>query len=188
MNDRADPHDFEQIVLRHLNAAYNLARWLVRNPTTAEDVLQDALLGALKGFARFRGGCERAWLLRIVHNVACSYLKAGRPGMEISLDAGTGSVDEDGSAMDLPDSAPNPETALALQQHLSQVDRLLSELPFNLRECLILRELEELSYKDIAQITGVPVGTVMSRLSRARDRFRELSRAGARLDSYAAIP
>jgi RNA polymerase sigma-70 factor (ECF subfamily) len=163
MNKRGHLGDFGQVVLPHLDAAYNLACWLVRDPSAAENVVQDAFLRAWRYFASFRGGCERAWVMRIVHNVAYTHLKKRRPEMEISL--GGGSAEEERSATDIPDPRPSPEATLMRQQDLGQA---LGALPVELRECVVLRELAELSYKDIAEITGVPMGTVMSRLSRAR--------------------
>ncbi len=152
----APPVEFGQAVLPHLDAAYNLARWLVRDPTLAEDVVQDAAVRALGYFSSFHGGDARAWLLRIVRNVAYDTLAGGRrtvagePGPE------------------LPDPAPDPEAVLARQQGEAQLARILSDLQPELRECLVLKELEGLSYKEIASVTGVPIGTVMSRLWRAR--------------------
>ncbi len=173
MNKRECFDDFERVVLPHLDAAYNLARWLVRDPSAAEDVVQDALLRALKYFASFRGGSLRAWVLQIVRNVSYSHIKAQQSRMEVSLGRGTGAAGEEGIVMDVPDPHPGPEATLVHRQALGQVDKALNALPVELRECLVLRELEELSYKDIAQITGVPIGTVMSRLSRARQALRK---------------
>jgi RNA polymerase sigma-70 factor (ECF subfamily) len=160
--------DFEQIMLPHLDAAYNLARWLVRDPSIAEDVVQDAYERACKYFAGFRGGSGRSWLLQIVRNAAYSMLKAQQRRMEVSLSSGTRAADEDGVDMDLPDSSPGPEAALAQRQDLAALDDALNALPVAWRECLILREVEALSYKEMARIMEVPIGTVMSRLSRAR--------------------
>jgi RNA polymerase sigma factor (sigma-70 family) len=167
--------DFERVMLPHLDAAHNLARWLVRDPSIAEDVVQDAYERACKYFAAFRGGAGRAWLLQIVRNVAYSTLKAQRRGMEVSLSSGTRAADEDGVDMDIPDSSPGPEATLAQRQDLAALDDALNALPVGWRECLILREVEELSYKEMARIMDVPIGTVMSRLSRARQALqREL--------------
>jgi len=167
--------DFEQVMLPHLDAAHNLARWLVRDPSIAEDVVQDAYERACKYFAAFRGGSGRAWLLQIVRNAAYSTLKARRRGMEVSLSTGTRAADEDGVDMDVPDSSPGPEAALAQRQELAALDDALNALPIAWRECLILREVESLSYKEMARIMDVPIGTVMSRLSRARQALqREL--------------
>jgi len=163
--------DFETVVLPHLDAAYNLARWLVRDPSLAEDIVQDAVLRALQYFGSFRGGSGgRAWLLQIVRNAAYAAVKARRIGADVPLDA------ED--APDLPDPAPGPEALLTQRQDLHALDQALAALPIELRECLILCELEQLSYKDIARVTGAPVGTVMSRLWRARQALMKLQAAG----------
>ena len=169
--------DFEQVMLPHLDAAYNLARWLIRDPSIAEDVVQDAYERACKYFASFRGGSGRAWLLQIVRNAAYSTLKARRRGLEVSLSSGTRAADEDGVDMDVPDSSPGPEATLAQRQDLATLDAALNALPVAWRECLILREVEALSYKEIARIMDVPIGTVMSRLSRTR---QALQRGGDR--------
>ena len=164
--------DFEQVMLPHLDAAYNLARWLVRDASIAEDVVQDAYERACKYFAAFRGGSGRAWLLQIVRNAAYSTLKAQGQRMEVSLSSGTRAADEDGVDMDIPDSSPGPEAALAQRQDLAALDDALKALPVAWRECLILREVEALSYKEMARIMDVPIGTVMSRLSRARQALQ----------------
>lgn len=157
--------EFERAVLPHLDAAYNLARWLVRDGASAEDVVQDALVRALSYFGSYRGGDPRAWLLRIVRNVAYGELAAHKRGTTTSLD---GVGDDDSSALQVADPAADPEAALARQEGLTQLERALAALPTELRECLVLRELEELSYKEIGHVTGAPIGTVMSRLWRAR--------------------
>ena len=157
----------EQLLLPHLDAAYNLARWLVRDPSLAEDVVQDACERACKYYASFRGGSDRAWLLQIVRNAAYSMLKAERRG-EVSLNSATPADDEDGVDMDIPDSSPGPEATLAQRQDLAALEEALNALPVAWRECLILREVEALSYKEMARIMDVPIGTVMSRLARAR--------------------
>src|SRR6266566_1791968 len=164
--------DFEQVMLPHLDAAHNLARWLVRDPSIAEDVVQDAYERACKYFAGFRGGSGRSWLLQIVRNAAYSTLKVQRRRMEVSLSSGTRAADEDGVEMDIPDSSPDPEATLAQQQDLAALDDALNALPVGWRECLILREVEDLSYKEMARIMDVPIGTVMSRLSRARQALQ----------------
>jgi len=165
--------NFEQVMLPHLDAAHNLARWLVRDPSIAEDVVQDAYERACKYFAAFRGGSGRAWLLQIVRNTAYSTLKARRRGMEVSLSSGTRAADENGVDMDIPDSRPGPEATLAQRQGLAALDDALNALPVAWRECVILREVEALSYKEMARIMDVPIGTVMSRLSRARQALSE---------------
>ena len=164
---------FEQAILPHLDAAYNLARWLVRDPAAAEDIVQDAVLRALQYFASFRGGDGRAWLLQIVRNTAWSTLRARRAGTEVPLG------EDDGPGMDVPDPAPGPEATLARRQDLARLEAALAALPVELRECLVLCELEQLSYKDIARITQVPIGTVMSRLWRARRALVRQQAAGS---------
>jgi RNA polymerase sigma-70 factor (ECF subfamily) len=145
-------------ILGNLDSAHNLARWLLRDPSGAEDVVQEAVLRALRHAGGWRGGEPRAWLLRIVRNAALDRLAAR--GREVALD-------EDAAAA-LPDPAPDPEAALAARQSRRGLAAAVAALPLELREALMLRTVEELSYREIAQVTGVPVGTVMSRLWRAR--------------------
>jgi RNA polymerase sigma-70 factor (ECF subfamily) len=172
MKDQGSHGDFEQVMLPHLDAAYNLARWLVRDPSIAEDVVQDAYERACKYFASFHGGPGRGWLLQIVRNTAYAALKAERQRMQVSLSGGTVADDEDGVDLDMPDPSPGPEATLAQRRDLAALDDALNSLPLAWRECLILREVEALSYKEMAQITGVPIGTVMSRLARARQALQ----------------
>ena len=172
MKNQGRHGDFEQVMLPHLDAAYNLARWLVRDPAIAEDVVQDAYERACRYFAAFRGGSGRAWLLQIVRNAAYSTLRSRRRGMEVSLSSGTPAADEDGVDMDIPESSPGPEATLVQRQDLAALDDALNALPVAWRECLILREVEALSYKEIARVSDVPIGTVMSRLARARQALR----------------
>jgi RNA polymerase sigma-70 factor (ECF subfamily) len=156
---------FEQAVLPHLDAAYNLARWLTRNERDAEEVVQESYLRAFRFFAGFRGGDARAWLMRIVRNTCYTWLHANRPLQEAT---------EFDETLFSPDSrSPNPEEAALRNDRGAVVRKALETLPANFREVLILRELEGLSYKEIAEITGMPAGTVMSSLSRARDRLRQ---------------
>jgi RNA polymerase sigma-70 factor (ECF subfamily) len=164
---------FEEVVLPHLDAAYNLARWLVRDPTLAQDVVQDAAVRALGYFASYRGGDARAWLLQIVRNAAYSTLAASSRQIAESLD--DRDADGEPAALQVADPAADPETALARIEDRSKLDRALAALPIELRECLVLRELEELSYKQVAEVTGVPIGTVMSRLWRARRALMQAS-------------
>jgi RNA polymerase sigma-70 factor (ECF subfamily) len=166
---------FELAVLPHLDAAYNLARWLMRDPAAAEDVTQDAILRALTYFPSFRGEDGRAWLLQIVRNTAWSRLKSCPAGRDIPL----GGADGAGGGMEVADPGPGPEAALARRQDAARLEAALAALPAELRECLVLCELERLSYKDIARITGVPIGTVMSRLWRARKALSGFSEAKA---------
>ncbi len=157
---------FEQAVLPHLDAAYNLARWLTRNEQDAEDVVQEAYLRAFRFFAGFRGGDARAWLLKIVRNTCYTWLHANRPLQDAA------EFDEN---LFPPDSrALNPEEVVLQNDSRTLVRRALERLAPNYREVLVLRELEGMSYKEIADITGMPAGTVMSSLSRARDRLRQV--------------
>jgi RNA polymerase sigma factor (sigma-70 family) len=160
--------EFERVVLPHLDAAHNLARWLVRDATLAEDVVQDAILRALGYFGSYRGGDARAWLLRILRNTAYDVLAARRRNRTTSLDGGAGPNAEAEPALQVADPTADPEAILAGHEGRAALGQALAALPVELRECLVLRELEELSYKQVAQVTGVPVGTVMSRLWRAR--------------------
>jgi RNA polymerase sigma-70 factor (ECF subfamily) len=156
---------FEQEVLPHLNAAYNLARWLTRNEQDAEDVVQEAFLRAFRFFPGFRGGDARAWLMKIVRNTCYTWLHVNRPLQD------TTEFDEN---LFSPDSrAPNPEEVVLQNDSGALVRMALEKLPPNFREVLVLRELEGMSYKEIADITGMPAGTVMSTLSRARGRLRQ---------------
>jgi RNA polymerase sigma-70 factor (ECF subfamily) len=145
-------------ILENLDSAHNLARWLLRDPVAAEDVVQDAVLRALRHAGGWRGGEPRAWLLRIVRNAALDRIAAR--GREVPL--------EDDAAAALPDPAPDPEAALAARQSRHGLAAAVAALPLELREALMLRTVEEMSYRDIAAVTGVPIGTVMSRLWRAR--------------------
>lgn len=156
---------FESCVLPHLPAAYNLARWLIRQEQDAEDVAQEALLRAWKFFSTFRDGDSRAWLLTIVRRTCYTWLQRHQAQM-LSTEAFDDELHQPA------DASVNPETLLLAlgQQHLLQ--QALNALPVEFREVLILRELEELSYKDIAAITNLPLGTVMSRLARARARVQ----------------
>ena len=157
------PRSFEEVVLPHLDAAFNYARWLTKNDADAEDVVQDAYVRALRFFSSLRGEDARAWLLTIVRNTWYGRFprRAGSPVMTVA--------DED--ADNRADASLDPEAQLIQQQTVEQVRRALETLPTDFREVLVLRELEGLSYKEIAAIVGIPLGTVMSRLARARERL-----------------
>jgi len=154
---------FEEIALPHLGAAYNLARWLVRNDHDAEDVVQEAYLRALKYFGGYRGGESRTWLLTIVRNSCYTWLQRNR-AREL-----TDSIDDTHEEVAL--DFANPEFRLLQDADAQMVREALAELPLEFREVLVMRELEELSYKEIAAIADLPIGTVMSRLARGRKRL-----------------
>lgn len=155
---------FEQLVLPHLDSAVNLARWLLRNPADAEDVVQEALLRAFRFFDRFRGGEARAWLLQIVRNSCYSWLEKNRPS-ELMTE-----FDEEVHQR----PSPTPETLVTQGDERRRLMEVLESLSPRSREVLVLRELEGCSYKEIAEITGIPMGTVMSTLSRARERLQRM--------------
>jgi RNA polymerase sigma-70 factor (ECF subfamily) len=169
---------FEEAVMPHLDAAYNLARWLTRNDSDAEDVVQEALLRAVRFFDGARDPNLRAWFLTIVRHTAFTWLRRNRPAeIATSLDATpSGSADTDTAPGVVPLFAtptPDPEALLMQLRDRRMIDRLIEQLPPEFREVLVLRELEELSYRDIASVTGAPIGTVMSRLARARGLLRK---------------
>ena len=155
---------FEQSIMPHLNAAYNLARWLTRNADDAEDVVQEAYLRAFRSLETFQGEDGRAWLLAVVRNTCFTWLK--RKGEQTAVE-----FDEQvhGSA----DEAPNAESVLLSEAALGSLHGCLEGLPLEFREVMILRELEELPYKEISEIVRVPIGTVMSRLARGRKRLQQ---------------
>jgi len=160
------------LIVPHLHAAYNLARWLVRVPEDAEDLVQDAFLRAFRAFNGFHGGDGRAWLLTIVRNTCYSHLERRRkPAEKIEFDE-QAHTPEGGS--------PTPEALLVQSSDTASLRRAVQELPAEFREVIVLRELEELSYREIAEMTGAPVGTVMSRLARARQQLRQRFAAGTR--------
>jgi len=161
-------------MLPHLDAAYTLARWLMRDREAAEDVLQEAMVRALTYFASFKGVNPRAWLLQIVRNAAYSSLALNRGIETVPLAAES---DEPGAA-ELVAAEDNPETALLRSRKNCQVRSLIAALPVELRETLVLREFEECSYKEIAEATQTPIGTVMSRLWRARQLLAQAAAAG----------
>src|SRR6202022_321992 len=157
------PRSFEEIVLPHLDAAFNYARWLTKNDTDAEDVVQDAYVRALRFFSSLRGEDARAWLLTIVRNTWYGRFPRRAGGAAMTV------VDE--NPEDRADASLDPEARLIQQQTVEQVRGALEALPSDFREVLVLRELEGLSYKEIAAVVGVPIGTVMSRLARAPERL-----------------
>jgi len=164
---------FELVVLPHLDAAYNLARWLMRDPAAAEDVLQEAMVRALTYFASFKGVNPRAWLLQIVRNQAYSSLALNRGVETVPL----AEESDEPAAAELVSCDDSPETALLRSRESRRVRALVAGLPVELRETLVLREFEECSYKEIAEATQTPIGTVMSRLWRARQLLAQAAAA-----------
>jgi RNA polymerase sigma-70 factor (ECF subfamily) len=156
------PPTFEQHLLPHMDAAYNLARWLLRDPHDAEDAVQEACLRAFRAVGRFQGGNGRPWLLAIVRNVCYSQLRRSRPRSEPFDDEAHGSTDD-----------PAEANAVAWREVKGeQLRQALERLPAEFREAIVLREMEGLSYRQVAEIAEIPVGTVMSRLARARRRLQ----------------
>jgi RNA polymerase sigma factor (sigma-70 family) len=164
VKEQTSSGNFENDFLPHLDAAYNLARWLTRNDQDAEDVVQEACLRAFRFFGGFRGGNTRAWLLKIVRNTCYTQLQKNRPQELATFDEKIHSENDD---------SMNPETLLLRSADSQLLRQALEELPVNFREVLVLRELEGLSYKEIAEVSNVRLGTVMSSLSRARERLRQ---------------
>lgn len=157
--------NFEELVLPHLDAAYNLARWLTRNTQDAEDVAQEAYLRAFRFFGGFHGGDARTWLLKIVRNTCYTWLHKNRVQQ-------TAAPFDEQVHTDIAESQ-DPETLLLRKADGQSLHRALEELPMPFREVLVLLEVEGLSYKEIAEVLSIPIGTVMSRLARARQRLRE---------------
>ncbi|HET7698091.1 MAG TPA: sigma-70 family RNA polymerase sigma factor [Vicinamibacterales bacterium] len=156
---------FEDAVMPHLDAAFNYARWLTRNDVDAEDLVQEACMRAMRFLASLRDGNPRPWLFAIVRNTW--YSRQSRPGMAVEHPMDMQSRD------DRPDDALDPEQQLAQQDTVARVRRALEALPAEFREAVVLRDIEGLSYKEIAEALRVPIGTVMSRISRGRERLLE---------------
>jgi RNA polymerase sigma factor (sigma-70 family) len=166
----ADDHvSFTSVVLPHLDAAYNLAYWLTGNRTDAEDVVQEASLRAFRAIRQFSGGSARAWVLRTVRNTACSWLRKNRPTTIVTV--------EDLEAVEALHVTPcdsaieTPEAALIAAVDAKHLRAAIAALPMPFRETLLLREVEGLAYREIAETTEASIGTVMSRLARARRRL-----------------
>jgi RNA polymerase sigma-70 factor (ECF subfamily) len=156
---------FEESLLPHTGAAYNLARWIMGNDQDAEDMVQEAYLRAYKYFPGYQGGNSRSWLLTIVRNTCYTWLRQNR-SEQVNL-----SLDDELSGAE--DELLDPEVILQHNLDHQLVRTALEKLPVEYRELIILRELEGLSYKEIAQITRIPIGTVMSRLARGRQKLKE---------------
>ena len=166
---------FEEIVLPHLDAAFNYARWLTRNDVEAEDVVQDACVRAMRFFSSLRDDDARAWLFTIVRNTWYS-----RVSRRAQVATRAALNDEQNQ---WPDNALDPEERLLQQHTVAVVRTALEQLPVDFREAIVLREIEGLSYKEMAAVTGVPIGTVMSRLARARERLQTILKLNARRET-----
>ena len=153
---------FEESIVPHLDAAYNLARWLARNEHDAEDIVQEAYLRAFRFFDSFHGGDGKAWLLAVVRNTCITWQRRERGLAKVPFDERTHGET---------DAAANAEARLLSQAEFGDVRNCLEALPREFREVLVMRELEEMPYREIAEVTALPIGTVMSRLSRARRRL-----------------
>ncbi|MGC2338810.1 MAG: sigma-70 family RNA polymerase sigma factor [Pseudolabrys sp.] len=160
---------FRSIVMPHIDEAYRLAHWLTGNRTDAEDVVQDASMRAFRAIRNYTGGSARSWVLSIVRNTTYSWLRKNRPAAVVTVD--------DLEAVELEQASPgdrdgdNPEAALIAKADADQLRSAIAALPTAFRETLVLRDIEGLDYREIAQATEVPIGTVMSRLARARHRL-----------------
>jgi RNA polymerase sigma-70 factor (ECF subfamily) len=163
---------FEEHFLPHLDAAYNLARLLTRNPDDADDVVQESYLRAWRSFSTFNGQSSRPWILTIVRNTSFTFLRDNRLG---------GNPVEYREELHV-SAAPSPEAESLQQERARALEHCVEQLPADFREIIVLREMEDLSYEAIAEITGVPKGTVMSRLSRARARLAACLRKAAGKD------
>jgi RNA polymerase sigma factor (sigma-70 family) len=186
MTDSDQAVRFQQMALPHMDAAYNLARWLTGNIQEAEDVTQEAFLRAYKFFDGFRGEDARTWLLAIVRNVFYTQWRRTRSaGASTEFDEEMHSFSDDESLPEMGRSDTNPESILSRNDDMRLLDQALQALPVEYREAIVLRELEDLSYKEIAATLDVPIGTVMSRLARARrlllDSFKRLSKGNHEL-------
>lgn len=160
--------EFKRLILPHLDGAYNLACYLTRDPVLSQDIVQDAYLRAFRAFAQFRGASPRAWLFAIVRN--CCRSAQSRPGGAVALVVHeSGLSDDDALRMQQePDPSPSPEDEVIRKTEINRLRQAIEAMPEPFREAIVLRELEDLSYAEIAEVTGVPIGTVMSRLSRGR--------------------
>lgn len=167
---------FEQIMMPYLGDAYNLARWMARNPEDAKDIVQEAMIRAFRFFDGYHDGSAKAWLLTIVRNTGYTWLRQNR-AHEINA------VFEE-EALEVPERSPGPEAQAAQSANQELLHKALERVPLEFREIVILRDLEGFSYKEIVAITDLPMGTVMSRLSRARTRLQQelMERAGKEIE------
>jgi len=180
-NDRYDR--FHREIVPHLDAAYNFARFLSRNPDAAQDIVQESFLRAYRGFDRYQGGDARAWIFSIVRNCYHNWLLEGRRKARLEVDVHHRDDGSDFSVEDVASESDTPEAALLRSSEAGRVRGVLNQLPRALREVLVLRELEGLSYREIAQTAVLPIGTVMSRLARAREHFEAVWRGQTQLQA-----
>lgn len=178
---------FEALALPHLDAVYNLARWFTHNDEDAHDVVQEAYLRALRYFGSFRGEKVLPWLLQIVRHTSYSWIAKNRPKDMVSLD------DSDDSWREIArPSAEEPQAIALRNSDRTRINEALASLPVGYREVLVLREMEDLPYKDIARIADIPLGTVMSRLARGREMMRQAlsaeTQAVLRVVSASGVP
>jgi len=159
---------FHALILPHLDAAYNLARYLTRDPDLSDDVVQDAMVRAFRAFAQFRGDSPRAWLLAIVRNCCRTAQASARGAMSLVVHESSLSEKAVSQLGNHADPSPSPEDMVMREADARGVRAAIEAIPEPFREAIVLRELEELSYVEIAEVTGVPIGTVMSRLARGR--------------------
>ncbi len=167
MDDPVKLRRFEEAVLPHLRAAHNLARWLTKNPQDAEDLVQESYIKAFHYFEGFQGGSSRAWLLAIVRNTCLTWLRGSRP--ELAFDERLYRTD-----------VRSAEQALVVESDLGVLRGCIEALPVEYRDVIVMRELDGMSYREIAETTAVPAGTVMSRLSRARKKLEDCMTGGGR--------
>ena len=159
---------FRQLILPHLDGAYNLACYLTRDPVLSEDIVQDAIIRAFRAFEQFRGASPRAWLFAIVRN-CCWSAQSAQKGILSLVVQESGISDETGSMLsDQADPSPTPEEEVIRKAEINRLTSAIEAMPEPFREAVVLRDIEDLSYAEIAEVTGVPIGTVMSRLSRGR--------------------
>jgi RNA polymerase sigma factor (sigma-70 family) len=170
VSDEDNSARFGRVVLPHLTDAYALARWLTGNRSDAEDVVQDACLRAFRGIGSFSDGNARAWVLTIVRNTAYSWIGKNRPNALVITDD-LESLERADTPRGRDPDIETPETALIAKTDAARLEAAIAELPPPFRETLVLRDLQGLDYREIARVTDVPIGTVMSRLARARRRL-----------------
>jgi RNA polymerase sigma factor (sigma-70 family) len=164
-----DHSRFARLVLPHLGDAYSLARWITGNPADAEDVVQDACLRAFRAVGSVEDGSSRPWVLTVVRNTAYTWLSKNRPSTVIAVD--DLEAVETAQAIGCDPEGATPETALIAEAEAAQLEGAIAALPTPYREVTVMRDVQGLSYREIAEVTDVPIGTVMSRLARARRRL-----------------